>query len=51
MIRITLGYFLLQTTLLSLGFIFLRDWVFPLLAVVNLVSGPSALLIFALRKN
>lgn len=51
MVRITICYFFLQTILLSLGFIFLRDWVFPLLAVVNLASGPVTLLVFALRKK
>jgi hypothetical protein len=51
MIGITLCYFFIQTALLSLGFIFLQEWVFPLLAVVNLVSGPAALVVFAVRRK
>ena len=51
MVRLTLTYFVIQITLLSGGFIFRQDWVFPLLAVVNLIAGPAALLIFIIRPR
>ena len=43
MLRWTLVYFFVQTILIAVGFISQLDWIFPLLAVVNLVSGPAAL--------
>jgi len=51
MVRLTLAYFVIQIALLSGGFIFRQDWVFPLLALVNLIAGPAALLIFLLRPQ
>ncbi|MEE9219436.1 MAG: hypothetical protein V3U98_10270 [Acidobacteriota bacterium] len=51
MVRLTLTYFVVQITLLSAGFIFRQDWVFPLLAVVNLIAGPVALLLFVIRPR
>lgn len=51
MVRLTLAYFVIQIVLLSGGFIFRQDWVFPLLALVNLIAGPVALLIFMIRPQ
>ncbi len=51
MVRLTVFYFTLQTTLVCWGFIFMQDWVFPLLAVVNLVAGPATLIFFVAKRK
>jgi hypothetical protein len=50
MLRWTLVYFFAQTILLAVGFISQLDWIFLLLAVVNLVSGPAALGLYLLDR-
>jgi hypothetical protein len=49
-LRWTLAYFIVQTILISVGFILRLDWIFPLLALVNLVAGPAALGFYLLDR-
>jgi hypothetical protein len=51
MVRVTVLYFIIQTGLVCWGFIDKQDWVFPLLAVVNLVAGPTALILFLVKRK
>ncbi len=51
MVRLTVFYFTLQTTLLCWGFVFRQDWVFPMLAVINLIAGPAALILFLAKRE
>lgn len=51
MVRVTVLYFIIQTGLVCWGFIAKQDWVFPLLAVVNLVAGPAALIVFLVKRK
>ncbi len=51
MVRLTVFYFILQTGLVCWGFIAKQDWVFPMLAAINLVAGPAALIFFVVKRK
>ena len=44
--KATLLFVAVQTFLLSFGFVYQKDWVFPLLAVINGLAGPIALFVW-----